>query len=282
MNSNYLPDYILEMKSFSNLTRQVVGPFAEAILVKTQNALLAVRPEDSGVGWHLRRDGNHGGDQISDLMAYLKPSDNVLVVGAHIGALAIPIGVSCRNVTCIEANPDTFELLKFNIEINKMKNCTPYSLAASDQRGELEFLINTVNSGGSKRTPVNSQDIYTYDDPRSIRVQAEPLDSFFSGKQFDVIIMDIEGSEYFALKGMKRILERSRMLIVEFLPHHLQNVSGINVETFLSTLSMFTHMTVPSLKTSVAIKDATDLLLHMYNNDLSDEGVIFENRELSQ
>ncbi|MGH7427267.1 MAG: hypothetical protein ACREJ4_02740, partial [Candidatus Methylomirabilaceae bacterium] len=59
--------------------------------------------------------------------------------------------------------------------------------------------------------------------------------------------MDIEGSEYFALQGMQKILAHARVLVVEFLPHHLKNVSGVTVEQFLSVIPPhFRTLTIPS------------------------------------
>jgi hypothetical protein len=49
---------------------------------------------------------------------------------------------------------------------------------------------------------------------------------------FATIVMDIEGSEYFALKGMPRLLAGAQRLFVEFLPHHLRNVAGIDSDAF--------------------------------------------------
>ncbi len=51
--------------------------------------------------------------------------------------------------------------------------------------------------------------------------------------------MDIEGSEYFALKGMQRILSNARAMIIEYLPHHLDNVAGVSDKEFLSVFSIF-------------------------------------------
>ena len=53
--------------------------------------------------------------------------------------------------------------------------------------------MNSVNSGGSKRVPINNEFMYRYDDPEVIEVEAESLDVLLEGKTYDLILLDIEG-----------------------------------------------------------------------------------------
>lgn len=52
-----------------------------------------------------------------------------------------------------------------------------------------------------------------------------------------MIIMDIEGAECFALKGMQQTLAESKSLYIEFIPHHLQNVSGVTATHFFDLVT---------------------------------------------
>ena len=54
--------------------------------------------------------------------------------------------------------------------------------------------------------------------------------------QADMIIMDIEGAEYLALKGMQECLAASNSLYIEFIPHHLQNVADVNSTEFFNLI----------------------------------------------
>ena len=49
-------------------------------------------------------------------------------------------------------------------------------------------------------------------------------------------IMDIEGAEYFALQGMQDSLKKVKFLYVEYVPHHLENVSNVDKETFMKLI----------------------------------------------
>ena len=258
------------------LKRIVLGRHTEALLIRSRNGLLLVDVADQNVGRHLAYEGEYGGLEIERLRACLSANDNLLIVGAHIGAIAIPISRYCRSVTAIEANPRTFQLLQMNISINRRENIRTIQIAASDKPEELEFLANTLNSGGSKRMPVVRDPIYFLDSPEVTKVRAECLDNILKGKRFEVIFMDIEGSEYFALRGMGEILSHAEWLFVEFVPHPLRNVSNVTVEEFVRPIKPhFTSFFVPSRKFTGSIDRCCDTLQAMYERDQSEDGVIF-------
>lgn len=58
----------------------------------------------------------------------------------------------------------------------------------------------------------------------------------FSGSCFDLIVMDIEGSEYRALRGMPRILSATQALMLEVLPNYIDNIARVSVREFLEVL----------------------------------------------
>ena len=170
----------------------------------------------------------------SDSNATFLPDAGVLVVGAHIGSLVVPLSKKCREVVAFEANPSTYRLLAINLRLNDVTNCRAVNLAANDVKGTIEFLMSRANSGASKRVPLIKEAMYYYDNPETVSVEAVRLDDYLDQEGFGLVVMDIEGSEYFALQGMQRILQGSRALAVEFLPHHLKNVSRVSVQQFLS------------------------------------------------
>ena len=230
----------------------------------------------------LRQSGSYGGFELECLEEYVDEQTNVLVVGAHIGTLAIPIAKKCASVVAIEANKMTYGLLVKNILLNKAENCFAYNIAASDVKGQISFLENTSNSGGSKRKPIHDDYMYYYDNPTETLVNAEPLDTYLKKYSFEVILMDLEGSEYFALKGMRRLIRNSKVLIMEFIPHHFKNVSGVAVDDLLKLLPSFDRLTIPSRGIVVDSKSFSLVLNYMYENNMSDEGIIFERSKPSK
>jgi len=260
----------------SALRRLAVGKRTRALLDEGNGCLLLVGVEDMQVGRKLSSEGVYGSAELERLSALISSESDVLVVGGHIGALAIPLSKTCRSLTVIEPNPDSFRLLELNLTLNRCHNVRALNLAASNREEQLSFLASKANSGGSKRLPLRRDYRYFYDQPDLISVAAAPLDNVFPGSSFDVIAMDVEGSEYFALQGMPRLLAEAHTLAIEFVPHHLANVAGISVSQFVDQLEpFFDRLLVPSKQLSVSKEQFRDVLGQMFDNSEIDEGLIF-------
>ena len=260
----------------SRKMRKSLGTNIRAIITQSSNGLFAVDPEDLEVGEKLRK-GGFGLDDIERIKSLISDDSRVLIVGSHIGSLVIPISRHCKEVVAIEANPKTYELLSLNLRLNNIENVVSHNIAASEKTEIITFFLNTVNSGGSKRAPKQSHFMYEYDSPERVEIQAHALDTLLSNHAFDLVLMDIEGSEFFALKGMPKILQECKSLIVEFLPHHLRNVAGVDAETFLKQIpERFTKVTIPSQNVTLSREEAQAFLLKMFRDEKGDDGLIFQ------
>ena len=268
-------NFFLKNRKSTKISRQL-GDGVKSVIVESKNGTLAVDPRDLEVGLKLRNNGSYGLDEIARINELISTQSNVLVVGAHIGSLVIPIAKNCNKVVAIEANPNNFNLLKTNLHLNKTENVSIHNIAASSKQETIKFQMNVVNSGGSKRLPKNNEYMYRYDNPEVIEVQAHSLDEYLDENNFDLVLIDIEGSEYFAMQGMEKILSNCNTLIVEFLPHHLKNVADVTVEQFLSLIpKQFTKLTIPSKKETHPVDIGGVVLQQMYNNKEGDDGLIF-------
>lgn len=215
------------------------------MIVKTKHGRFAVDPRDVFIGQRIARTGEYGEEEIELLGTCIGPQSNVLIVGAHVGVLAVPLSQRCRSLVAVEANPDTYKLLVQNVALNERRNITTIFGAANDTAGELDFLCGTHNSGGSKRAPIVHNPDYFYDNPTTARVPAFRLDDRLSGP-FDLVHMDIEGSEVFAMRGARSLLSQVKYLSVEFISHHLTDVAGVTVDEWLEPIpSHFDTMLVP-------------------------------------
>ena len=260
----------------SRKMRKSLGTNIRAIITQSSNGLFAVDPEDLEVGEKLRK-GGFGLDEIERIKSLISDDSRVLIVGSHIGSLVIPISRHCKEVVAIEANPKTYELLSLNLRLNDIENVVSHNIAASEKTEIITFFLNTVNSGGSKRAPKQSHFMYEYDSPERVEIQAHALDTHLSNHAFDLVLMDIEGSEFFALKGMPKILQECKSLIVEFLPHHLRNVAGVDAQTFLKQIpERFTKVTIPSQNVTLSREEAQAFLLKMFRDEKGDDGLIFQ------
>ena len=250
--------------------------FMIGAITASDQGVFASYLEDQFVGRRLRETGTYAAGEIAMAVRFLAPDDQALVVGAHIGTVAIGIARCCKAVTAFEANPDSFKLFQCNLTLNGVVNIDAHGLAASDRRERLRFVLSRHNSGGSKRYPKIEHPMYFYDQPRLTEVDAVALDPYLADRNYAVVFMDIEGSEYFALKGMPRILRGSKALFVEFIPHHLQNVAGVSPEEFLATVSpYFDLLFVPGLNAYVERENFQPMLRRLYDLGMAQEQIVF-------
>ena len=262
-------------KRKSKRLRKQLGHNVRAIITNSENGVFAVDPEDLEVGQKLR-EGGFGIEEVERLKNFINDQSKVLIVGTHVGSLAIPLSKHCQEVTAIEANPNTFELLQINLYLNAATNITPHNIFANDVPEKVEFLLNTVNSGGSKRKPKKSNFLYDFDNPEVIEMESHRLDDYLPEHDYDLVLLDIEGSEYFAMKGMPDILSKCKTLVVEFLPHHLKNVADIDVDAFLSVIpGQFTKFALPDQKQEHNISELKTVLQQMFDANIGEEGIVF-------
>lgn len=229
----------IKQRIFSALRRRVLGSYAQGVVYQTANGLLAAPLEDVTIAKTLGFKGGYDTREIDELRKLILPGDIINVVGTHIGALLIPLASSCKEVIGYEANPDTYKYVKINVQLNAAKNIRLYNLAIGDRARTVEFYQNISNSGGSKIKPVKDHYFYTYDSPKTIEVPMVSLDEHIVSEQLpspNGIIMDIEGAEFVALKGMTRALVEIRFLYIEYVPHHLDNVSGVSSQEFFDLI----------------------------------------------
>jgi FkbM family methyltransferase len=230
------------------------------------------------VGMSLRRKGVYGEGELKIISKLINPDSAVIFIGTHIGALAIPTVKQVRSAILIEANPKTYEYLSANIALNNIKNSVLYNVAVGEKNGQINFLVNTVNSGGSKREPLIKNSIYYYDNPETICVPMVALDNLIENRSqvYDLVYMDIEGSEFFALKGMTEILGKTKVLIIEFVPHHLKNVANVSVVDFLAEIECkFSFCYVPSHEKYLTRREFLAFFEAMFIRDEFDDGLVF-------
>tara|TARA_B100000925_G_C21948943_1_gene448026 strand:+ start:252 stop:1133 length:882 start_codon:yes stop_codon:yes gene_type:complete len=266
------------------ITNKFNGKFVNGFLVNTGNYKYIVPEKDMFVGYSLRHKGFYGKDEFNRIKSLINSNSKVIFIGAHIGSLSIPTSKHVKEVICIEANPDTYELLNYNLILNKINNCITYNIAIGEKEGKIDFLKNSINSGGSKRKPHIKNKIYYYDKPKIIKVQMTTLDKLLSNKIefYDFVYIDIEGSEYFALNGMSETIKRIKSLVIEFFPHHLKNVSNTSVSNFFMLIKKhFNYCYVPSKNIYLTKNDFIKFFEEMYNNNENDDGLIFSNHQIN-
>jgi FkbM family methyltransferase len=269
-NNVHIPDEWKARADAATQRRQRLlsfGPRASGLLVASNEGPLVVDAEDSSVGAALLTQGSYADHEYELARSLIKPDGNVLVVGAHIGAHVVRLAKHCRELIAVEANPRTFSLLEANVRLQNATNVQLLNLAAGEKAGKIQFLQNRDNTGGSKRKPVHDQFYYSYDDPDIIDVECARLDDILPASQgYDLIFMDIEGSEFFALQGMQAILGRSKALSIEFLSHHLRDVAAVSADQISSLITPhFNWMFIPDSNDFVQFTEIGARMRQMYH-----------------
>ncbi len=221
------------------LRKKVLGHHAKGVIYDTENGMILAPIDDYTIGRYLGFKGGWNISEIKELLTYIQKDDTVYVLGTHIGTLLIPIGKQCKAIVGYEANPDTFGYVSKNVLINDLDNATLFNYAVGDEEKKISFLKNTLNSGGSKIKPKTDSYLYSHDNPDTIEVDMVRLDTHIKKENLptpDCIIVDIEGAEYYALQGMQDILAGAKMLYIEYVPHHLKNVSGVSNKDFIDLI----------------------------------------------
>jgi FkbM family methyltransferase len=155
---------------------------------------------------------------------------HVIDLGANIGyytmLAAARVGPAGR-VSAFEPDAGNAAMLARSAAANGFGTITLFNCAVAAAAGVVELAMDDSNGrvvrGGT---------------PGASRVQAVALDELLGPQHpVELIKMDIEGAEGFALAGMERLLRARRpTLVCEFSPPALRAVSGVEPEAFLDRL----------------------------------------------
>tara|TARA_R110002073_G_scaffold126764_4_gene271806 strand:+ start:12832 stop:13680 length:849 start_codon:yes stop_codon:yes gene_type:complete len=230
------------LKLKSSMRKRLLGKYAMGVIYQTKNGNITAPIEDLAVGKKLGHKGEYDMSEVNTIKDIIKPTDTLYVVGVHWGTLLIPLSKYCKSVVGYEANPKTFYFLETNVLINKINNVKLFNNAVGDSSRKVKFYTSTNNSGGSKIKPKIDKLMYTFDNPDEIEVDMVSVDEHAIANNLPEaqgIIMDIEGAEFYALKGMIKTLKASNFLYIEYVPHHLENVSNISNEVFYDLITPY-------------------------------------------
>jgi FkbM family methyltransferase len=178
--------------------------------------------------------GFHEEDTVKLCRRLIKPGMTVVDAGAHVGyftRLFSALVESHGKVYAFEPNPDTFSLLKRNIE--HLTNVVLINKGLSKVSGRSRLFVNEDEFADS---------LFTGDDSlSSVDVELISMDEFWQqiGRpEVDFVKMDVEGSEPDILKGAVQFLSchKRLLLVTEFRPASLE-MAGLEPVVFLDLLA---------------------------------------------
>ena len=151
------------------------------------------------------------GDVNELILNCLKKGDLFVDVGANIGYYSVLVGkIVGENgrVISVEPIPNTTKVLNFNLELNNLRNVKVVQKAAWSDNGTVTMYIPKGYFGmASVYKPSGATDVLT--------VKRAPLDGIFEASRVDLLKIDTEGSEYPVLVGARKILKKTKYVILE-------------------------------------------------------------------
>ena len=171
--------------------------------------------------------------EIEVVKKIIKKGDTVLDLGAHIGYYTLIFAKLVGDkgkVFAFEPEPNNFNLLKKNVEVNGYQNVVLIPKAVSSKTGKHKLYISDERSGSYTI-------IETEKNQKYIEIDSVCLDDYFvefDGK-INFIKMDIEGYEGEAIKGMTSLLQKSEWIriLMEFTPYLIEEI-GMRPEEYIS------------------------------------------------
>jgi FkbM family methyltransferase len=166
-------------------------------------------------------------DTTMVLRSWLVPGATFLDIGANIGLFTLLasrwVGASGR-VIAVEPSPRERERLAAHLRLNGIRHVDVVAAAVADREGSGELMVAADEHSGlntlARRFSYSGVNV-----AETVAVPLVTLDSLAAATaltRVDVIKLDIEGSEYAALRGAATVLSRFRpRLIIEVVPDAL-------------------------------------------------------------
>lgn len=131
---------------------------------------------------------------------------SVVLAGANLGYYALVAGQAetKRAIHAFEPVGKIYERFVANVELNGFKNIVPHHAALSDTDGKIHMAVDNAQSSVVS-------DAAAFSSKPTETVESVALDSLFKTQEEhpDLILLDVEGYELFALNGAQHILEKT-------------------------------------------------------------------------
>jgi FkbM family methyltransferase len=177
---------------------------------------LLLSESDHLITGHISEHGVYEPSLTAYLRANLRPGMTFVDIGANVGyfsVLASKLVGPEGTVVAVEPAPGNLALLRSNLWRNGCSNVQVLPIAAHVLRGHAQMVLSSGGGSGNwlQEGPV--------DDP-AVLVPCAPLDDLLGDVPVDVVKCDAEGSDVFAIQGMRRTIARNPdiRIVSEFWP----------------------------------------------------------------
>lgn len=166
--------------------------------------------------------------ETQKILSFVREDTVMLDIGANMGFYSIRVGQKAvrGKVISFEPDPGNFTTLQKNIALNNLTNVEIHNVALSDKKDTMRLYKHPFNVGDYRL--YNDGDFTEFVDVPTLRIDD------IINERVDLIKIDVQGFEYFVLKGGRHLLEQYKPIVVsEFWPRGLYN-SGATPADYLS------------------------------------------------
>lgn len=226
----WLAARIFVKRRLAALRSAAIGPHAEAVLCRAGTHRFLVPATDFTIGRKLAFFGAYNDDEFEGLARLIREHDiaSAAFVGSHVGVFVVRTAALVARVDAVEPNPATLALLRLNLHMNDCRNVTVHPMAASSAPATLRFAAERENTGGSHVVPPGEAA------ENVIEVRGDTVDSL--GLSPGLLVIDVEGHEAEALRGMAATLPQVQALSCELIPA-MAEAAGSSVAEIVGMLA---------------------------------------------
>ena len=160
--------------------------------------------------WRKAASGTWEPNTYKILAHYLHADSHYFDIGAWIGHTVLYEAQLAKKVICFEPDPTAYRYLRWNIDLNKLKNVSSYSLALAETMS-----ISRMASHRGK--PGDSMTSLLFDNESSgVDVLTMAWQQFLDispVKHIDFMKIDIEGGEYQLMPSLKAYLQEHKPVL---------------------------------------------------------------------
>jgi FkbM family methyltransferase len=160
---------------------------------------------------------------LSELYTRSSKDEVIYDIGAYHGSYTLTLAAKGCFIYAFEPNPNSFNKLQTNVNINGFKNIKTYDIGLSDSKNFLQFYISS-NAGRSSFHQYNA----IYDGNKIVDtklIEVETIDNLVKENKINPphhIKIDVEGHELKVLRGGEETIANYKPIIY-FEPHEMND-----------------------------------------------------------
>jgi FkbM family methyltransferase len=209
--------------------------------------------------WDQLQLSPHRAGEVEFLSPIVRPGMRVIEAGANTGITAIAVAKhvgETGHVYAFEPVSQYCADLQDNLSRYGVRNVSVYMLALSNQTGRIRFYKHGEGSG-----------IAPSDDAEMLWVEATTITDFLADRKIgriDLLNLDCEGSEPFALQGAESILKDQAPQIFCEIHHAYLEILGQSVNAVTSFLTAIGYDVRPVDVENLAAETSFEKCSHIY------------------